>query len=92
MIGGAFGLLSYMEFEDNSLTKEQILQKLEWFIYHGNNRTYDMIDYEWLIFIETKYADSEEYIDVIEKIKYLKRMIAKNYALKKKLENRLILK
>lgn len=92
MIGGAFGLLSYMEFEDNSLTKEQILQKLEWFIYHGNNRTYDMIDYEWLIFIETKYTNSEEYIDVIEKIKYLKRMIAKNYALKKKLENRLILK
>ena len=51
-----------------------------------------MIDYEWLIFIETKYTNLEEYIDVIEKIKYLKRMIAKNYALKKKLENRLILK
>ena len=92
MIGGAFGLLSYIDFEDNKLTKEQILQKLDWFIYHGNNRTYDMIDYEWLVFIEEKYGKNEKYSEIMEKIFYLKRMIAKNYALKKKLENRLILK
>ena len=32
MIGGAFGLLNYCEIQDNNLTEEQILQKLDWFI------------------------------------------------------------
>lgn len=90
MIGGAFGLLNYCEIQDNNLTEEQILQKLDWFIQHGNNRTYDMIDYEWLIFIEIKFENSQ-YTDILNKISYLKKMIAKNYCLKEKMKARILL-
>lgn len=91
MVNGAFGLLNYCEIKDNHLSKNQILQRLDWFINHGNNRTYDMIDYEWLIYIEIKYMDDEEYQDVLQKIDYIKRMVAKNYLLKEKMKARLLL-
>lgn len=45
-----------------------------------------MIDYEWLICMEIKFADNPR---VIEAIYNLKNMIAKNYLLKEKLKARL---
>ena len=49
-----------------------------------------MIDYEWLIFIEIKFENSQ-YTDILNKISYLKKMIAKNYCLKEKMKARILL-
>lgn len=88
MIGGYFGLFNYCYIKDNHLTKDEVLAKIDWFIAHGNNRTYDMIDYEWLICMELKFGHDEQ---IANKINTLKNMIAKNYLLKEKMKARITL-
>lgn len=88
MIGGYFGLLSYCDIDANELTQQDILDKIEFYTYHANNRAYDLIDYEWLVCMEVKNRDNEE---IMSKINGLKDLIAKNYLLKEKLKARLSL-
>lgn len=89
MIGGYFGLLNYSYIKENHLSEDEILHKIEWFKSHANNKVYDMIDYEWLICMEIKFA---EHKNIVTAIKELKQMIAKNYLLKQKMKARMLLR
>lgn len=89
MIGGYFGLLNYCKIEDNHLSDDYVLEKLKWYKQHANNRVYDMIDYEWLIFLEIQYGNNENKKYIIQEIHELKQMVAKNYLLNQKLKARI---
>lgn len=88
-IGTAFGLLSYTDIDVNTMTREQVIQELEYFRIHANNRTHCQINYELLITLELQYKDDP---DIQERIFHLKKQIAKNYCLKEKLKQRICLR
>lgn len=70
----------------DAYNRSHAMRELEYYISHPNNSTYDVIDYERLIYIEMRFADDPE---VMRQLTQLKNIICKNYILRKKLLNRL---
>lgn len=71
----------------DSITSEYAEALLKEWINYPNTQTYNIIDYEFLFFLENKFKDSPQ---VTELIKKLKVIISNNYYKRMQLRKRLI--
>lgn len=86
-----FYLLQYSNASTvDDLNEQNIINELSYLLNNTalNNDNYDIINYEWLIFIELSFKNNEQILALINKIK---NNIKENYILKEKLLTRLTL-
>ena len=86
-----FYLLQYSNASTvDDLNEQNIINELSYLLNNTtlNNDNYDIINYEWLIFIELSFKNNEQISALINEIK---NNIKENYILKEKLLTRLTL-
>ena len=87
-----FDLLRYSEVpEIDNLSEASVLAELECFVTNDklSLSCYDYLDYERLIFLQTRFEENQNIQEEISKIRHI---IADNYETRKRLLNRLQVK
>lgn len=82
-----FDLLKYAHVPELNKSPDEVLDEIDVLFDNANDKAYDLINYERLIYLDMKYKDNDM---VSRRINELKNFIADNYKTKELLKNRYI--